>query len=144
MERREHAAHVEVAFPQPFRAPRLGSMNAGQRKEKPAVSSGFGDGPNWAALKPSGSTAGPLPDSRECDRCEAAAAGRSGRSCASSIRDKPADLTRHGDWVGAKLDADGNVAVRHRDDNLVEVAVADDDATKPAAVELAALSGERE
>jgi hypothetical protein len=51
---------------------------------------------------------------------------------------------RHGDWVGAELDADGDVAVRRGDDDFVEVAVADDDATEPAAVELPALSRERE
>jgi 3-oxoacyl-ACP reductase-like protein len=70
--------------------------------------------------------------------------GPSGRSGSSSIGHELADLTRHGDRVGAELDADGDVAVRRGDDDLVEVAVADDQATEPAAVELAALSGECE
>jgi hypothetical protein len=69
---------------------------------------------------------------------------RSSRSCSSSIRERHADLTRHGDWVRDELDAYGDVAVGHGDDDLVEAAVADDDATDPAIVELAALSGERE
>jgi len=60
------------------------------------------------------------------------------------IRDKRADLTRNGDWVGAEIDADRDVTVRRGDDDLLEVSVADDDATEPAAVELAALSGERD
>ena len=52
-----------------------------------------------------------------------------------------------GDVIGVvpKLHADGYVRARgHRHHNLVEVAVADDDLAQAAAVELAALSGDRE
>src|SRR5205823_6151689 len=46
--------------------------------------------------------------------------------------------------VGAELESDGHVPGGTRDDQLMEVAVADDEVPQPAAVDVAALGGQSE
>jgi hypothetical protein len=47
-------------------------------------------------------------------------------------------------WVGAELEGDRHVPASGGDDQLMEVAVADDQVPQPAAVDVAALGGQGE